>query len=132
MRITKIILVSIFLIAIAGPVVAETYKIPSGLSDTATERAWDEALEKARRNDYIEYEAAYDTPTPEQLFEYLTNFSNYSDTTVSDTTAYDTMAEIDTRTIYRVDLEHELDIVEVYNSAHKLVDYKKLVDPLEH
>lgn len=98
--------------------------VPAGLSDTAFDRAFDNALEDASQNTDIKWNAGYDTPTEQQVFQLFMNFSTFDS---SDTGAYD--AKYDTRTIKRSDVPVDLLIIEEFDSTtQKLLDYKKKLE----
>jgi len=115
----------LLLIPVASFGAESNIKIPSGFSDTAFERAFDNALEDAEKNQVIEWNDGYDTPTPDQTFNYFLNFSTFTDTEVSYS---DTNVAMDTRTINRSDVPVKLHIIEKFDTATlELIDYYKEV-----
>lgn len=101
----------------------QSITIPSGLSDTAFNRAFDNALRDIDQNQDIEWDTVYDTPTASQLFEL---FNNYSDFTTSDTSVKSGSTRADTELIERPDVPVSLYVVERYKNG-ALNDYKKEV-----
>lgn len=96
--------------------------VPAGLSDTATTRAWDDALKKITPDEDIDFRAGHDTPTADQLFTWFLNYSDVSDTKISvDGTGQDTTAWKNDEIPYR------LIFLEVYASDGSLDNYTKKV-----
>lgn len=113
------------LLLTAGVSHAANVRLPNGLSDTATDRAWDEALKDIGQNDLVVHDETRDTPTPDQLFTYFLRFDRV---TVSDTALRSDTTAMDTTTWSRGDVPYALKFVEVFDtSTFELIDYRKVI-----
>lgn len=118
-----VVLALIFAVTAITHAAERAITIPKGLSDTAFDRAFDNALEDAEPNQLINWTDGYDTPTPGQTFHYMMHFSTFSDTDI-----YDTDAAFDTRVLERTDVPVDLAIIEEYDTATlELIGYNKKV-----
>lgn len=114
-------ILSVIFIVSGAPVMAD---IPRGLSDTALQRAWDSELENQKTNEIIDFNDDYDTPTPQQYYQYLCGFTNVTKQDSSPWTPGDTLT---VTVMFRQDLPYKLHIEEEYSDYGVLIRYEKLI-----